>query len=591
MAFFDYTLQQKLKTYRFGMYLRKSTEDNEDKQLRSIEGQKEDLISDIVNKFQLPLAMIHVFEEKQSAFKMGRSQFQALIDLIEQGQVDAVMVWHPNRIARNYADGGRFTQLMSDGKLKIVVTPHGVFENSPRDKEYLMNEFTRATRDSDDKSEVVKRGNRTKLKAGYIPSGSLSQGYVHIKNDRDEYIQGVDKDRFQLLHNAVTLILNKTHTPIEALNILNNEWGYRTRKTKRMGGNPLAKSTWYKLLSDPKYYGHIVRAEGEFAANFQPLMKKEEFDTIQVLLGKKANRRLTPKQWAYTGEMTCGKCGGDITMEEKWQIICPICKTKFHKAQDRDECIQCGKKIAEMRNPTILHYTWLHCTKKMLADGEKCKQTSLVVTQFEEQVNALIDQFAIPEGFSKWAIKWLQELHKNEVHERTTIKKNLQSVDTDVQKQLDELLSMRLKGFITDEEYTHKKTNLLEEQKQVRTNVAQTDKRADEWLELCEQTFNFATYAHIWFKKGTTEQKRAILHALGSNLTLTDKILSIHQYEPWIVLSNMKKNYIKVLETIEPGDSIDLVTQKCGSDEAISSLLPDLDSNQDKRIQSPLSYH
>src|SRR6185312_16814252 len=98
---------------------------------------------------------IPIFDEHQSAFKMGRPKFQALIDLIEKGEVNAVMVWHPNRIARNYADGGRFTQLMSDGKLKLVITPHGIFENSPRDKEYLMTEFTRATRDSDDKSEVV----------------------------------------------------------------------------------------------------------------------------------------------------------------------------------------------------------------------------------------------------------------------------------------------------------------------------------------------------------------------------------------------------------------------------------------------------
>ena len=244
-----------------------------------------------------------------------------------------------------------------------------------------------------------------------------------------------------------------------------------------------------------------------------------------------------------------------------------------------------------MHSPTLLHYTWLHCTKKRLADGEKCRQPSLVVADFEKQVTALIDQFVIPEGFSKWAITWLQRLNETEVKQRTVVNDNLQYIHNDVQKHIDDLLDLRLKGLIDYNEYQKKKELLLLEKQEVNQELQKTDQRADDWLELYEQTFNFATYAHIWFRKGTTEQKRAILKALGSNLTLTDKILSIRQYEPWIILTDMKEKYQTVLEAIEPEDSIDLTIQKCGSETTISSLLPSRDSNPNRQIQILSSYH
>ncbi|EKD57299.1 MAG: hypothetical protein ACD_57C00350G0016, partial [uncultured bacterium] len=38
---------------------------------------------------------------------------------------------------------------------------------------------------------------------------------------------------------------------MQVLHKLNNEWGFRTRITRRQGGKPLSKSAWYKLLADP----------------------------------------------------------------------------------------------------------------------------------------------------------------------------------------------------------------------------------------------------------------------------------------------------------------------------------------------------
>ena len=62
------------------------------------------------------------------------------------------------------------------------------------------------------------------------------------------------------------------------------------------------------------------------------------------------------------------------------------------------------------------------------------------------------------------------------------------------------------------------------------------ENRVEQWTEIAEQTFVFACYARKWFAKGTFEDKRHILMAVGSNLVLQDKILRIDAKKPFFVL-------------------------------------------------------
>src|SRR4030066_1901828 len=162
MSFEYFNLQYNIKSLHFIEYLRKSSEDNEDKQIRSIDRQIDDL-SEFINRYGIKKNIVEVFKEERSAFKTGRPDFNQMMDLLESGEADAVIVWHPNRIARNYEDGGRFVQLISNSKLKLVITLSGIFGNQPRDKSSLMDEFTKATEDSDYKSLSVKSGYKRKL--------------------------------------------------------------------------------------------------------------------------------------------------------------------------------------------------------------------------------------------------------------------------------------------------------------------------------------------------------------------------------------------------------------------------------------------
>lgn len=249
MSYFYKDTIEKLHKMKFFVYLRRSSEDNEDRQIRSIPGQLHDITEFLIDKYHLKI-IEPIYKESRTAFKAGRSDFNEMLQKLENGEADGVICWHANRLARNYGDGGRFVQFMSENKIKVVLTCQAMFENNPRDKEYLMTEFTRATRDSDDKSEAVKRGNREKFMEKKQWIGPAKQGYLNTTDPiTKEKCIAVDPQRFSLLQKAARLILSEGYTPMQALDTLNNKWGYRTRKTVRQGGKPMCKSSF--ILSSP----------------------------------------------------------------------------------------------------------------------------------------------------------------------------------------------------------------------------------------------------------------------------------------------------------------------------------------------------
>jgi hypothetical protein len=95
------------------------------------------------------------------------------------------------------------------------------------------------------------------------------------------------------------------------------------------------------------------------------------------------------------------------------------------------------------------------------------------------------------------------------------------------------LLSMRLRGIITDEEFLPKKAALTQETIILKERLADADKRQDGWLKLAERAMRFAETAQEEFKEGSIEKRHDILVALGTNFLLRDRKLRIQLQEPF----------------------------------------------------------
>ena len=151
----------------YGRYPRKSQEDKY-RQVNSIKDQERDL-EEVELKEKLNV-VIKFPGESQSAHSPGRPIFAEVIKSIEAGKINGLLVWHANRLSRNPIDAGKIIYLMDLGKLLEVKTPTKTYYNTSSDKHYLSQELSNSKKDSDDKSEVVKRALAGRALRG-LPSG------------------------------------------------------------------------------------------------------------------------------------------------------------------------------------------------------------------------------------------------------------------------------------------------------------------------------------------------------------------------------------------------------------------------------------
>lgn len=547
---------------KYFVYCRKSS-DSEDKQILSLPAQVREL-ADLVKEYHLKV--VDTYQESQSAFKIGRPYFNEMLSRISNGEANAILVWQANRIARNSKDSGDFIYLMDEGKLVELRTPSKSYYNTPNDKFTLSIEFTMAKKDSDDKSENVKRGNREKFFQRKQWIGLAKQGYLNYTDPMTKEKKIIkDKKRFNLLQKAVKLISEGSYTPMQAFYQLNNDWGYRTRKTARQGNKPMGRSSFYKFLVDPYYYGLMVRSEGETFGNHPRMFTKDEFDRMQIILGRKGRPQVTKHEFAFKEVLHCGECGGSITCEEKWQIICPVCKTKFHKGKKTIKCNKCNTLIEEMKNPKILHYIHYHCTKKI---NKNCSQGTIPLDKLEKQVDIELKRYEISEKFKDWAIEHLNELNDKETDDRELVRGNIKDSYDDCVKKLDNLLKLKISpqntngNIISDEEYASKRKYLLQEKENLLEKINDTNQRINNWHELSVKTFNFVCYARYWFAKGDLKTKTQILGALGSNLTIKNRNILIDGQKHFFIIEKGKKDLVALAKKLEPVKWLELLSQK-----------------------------
>jgi hypothetical protein len=92
------------------------------------------------------------------------------------------------------------------------------------------------------------------------------------------------------------------------LNIANDDLGLRTRRKGAVSGFVMCKSNIYALLTNPFYYGWFEYPQKSglwFKGKHEPMISKEEFEQVQILLGK-YGRKMHKHEFDFTGTVKCG---------------------------------------------------------------------------------------------------------------------------------------------------------------------------------------------------------------------------------------------------------------------------------------------
>ncbi len=517
----------KNRPLRYIAYIRKSEERKERQEL-SHQAQSRKI------KEQFPeLNIIKWMEaESHSAFKPGRPIFDEMIQMIREGTADGIVAYHPNRISRNEIDAANVTYMMRIGILKDLKFCAYTFENNPEGIMMLQIIMSQSQYESSKQGRDVKKGMEQKAINGERP-GVVAQGYIKVPltDEVGAVIKRKDKvvtktenvpERYNLVARMWRLLLSGTYTPRHIRKLANEEWGYTVRKTAGMGGGPLGLSSIYRIFNNPFYAGWISHNGTLYKGNHKAMITLEDFDKAQIILGNRGKPRVGIHEHAYSGMIKCGLCGCSVV------------------AKTREKILATGQ---------LKKYVYYYCTRK--SESRPCNQSVYTpLDKIESDIDKKLAGITIMPEFRDLALDILSRNNVLEVSDRKQIYKSQQKKRNQIQDQIDSLIDMRSRDLIDDDEYLETKVRLKKQQSKLDSDLRTTEERANNWLELTEQVFDFATYARVHFKEGDFNTKRQILTTLGGNFTLLDGDLSITPNEWLVPIENtypeLKKRYLKV---------------------------------------------
>ncbi len=498
----------------FVIYARKSTE-SEDRQVLSIESQVKELQALAARS---GVAVAEVLTESRSAKAPGRPVFGNLMKRVERGELCGIVCWKLDRLARNHLDHGRVLYALSTGQLERVVTPERTYTGDGNDRFMGNFELGMATKFIDDLRANVKRGNRARFERGW-PNSRPPLGYL-----LDPVSKTIVEDpvRFRLVRRMWDLLLTGTMNPGAIRKIANEQWGFRTRRTKRQGDKPITHSGIYRLFANQFYYGLIALRDGRtYPGSYKPMITREEFDRAHEIMGRPSRPRAQKHTFPYTGLMACGDCGGAITAEQHVK--------------------KSGRR-----------FVYYRCTHQKT--GRPCREPAVSAGQLEDQLASKLGRLSMPQPVLEWLLKKARQQIAGEESRREQVLASRRAALDSIRRQAETLLDLRLRDLITDAVFQQRKRALESGRQALETKLAAATRSAGpaELAEKTEQILRFGENARNSFLSGTSVQRRAILEAVASNYTLRSRKVAFQLEKPFEILSqaNGCSNWCTVVDDV-----------------------------------------
>lgn len=280
------------------------------------------------------LNVVCELQESHSAKDSGqRPIYNRLLQGIRDDEYNAILTWAPDRLSRNAGDLGSIVDLMDQSKLLHIKTYSQTFTNNPNEKFLLMILCSQAKLENDNKSINVKRGIKAKCEMGWRP-GVAPLGYINRSFGGVSDIIP-DPDRAEII--------------VEMFHKASQGWSGRRLKgwldeqgVTTRNGKAVPVSSVLAMLINPFYYGEFQYPEGPgnpwYKGAHKPLVSRELWDEVQQSRG--VNKGIWgSKQFAFRGLLKCGRCGAEVTAQEKIKLLK---KTGVHK---RFVYYNCTRKI------------------------------------------------------------------------------------------------------------------------------------------------------------------------------------------------------------------------------------------------------
>ena len=518
-------------TYSYFCYMRKSQESDE-RQMLSLDSQQQKA------RECFPGLDLEFIAEARSARKPhNRPLFAGMVERLQRGERQGIVSWHPDRLSRNPTDAGLLVQLLLDGIIKDLRFGSYTFINNPEGIMMLQIALSQSQYYSAKLSQDVKRGMDRKAQIGWR-GGVAPVGYRNTpERPRGSRIIVKDPERFDLVRNIWRLVLAGGQTPRAILKMVNTQWGYLSPVRRRAGGKPMSKTGFYKMLHNPFYCGRYEYPVGSgswYQGAHEPMVTPEEFNRVQTILGNDGPKcsPQTRTAFAFTGLFRC-PCGYQITASDHRYVICSRCQRRFSE-KNAQHCPTCKHPIVAMRQPERRRYVYYHCTR---SGRSGCRQPAVREARLERDIIALLRRVDVPSGVLAKALDYLRQTDAHDHGAVATTEQSRVAAMKAIDDKLAQLLDLRLRKQVTDEEYRRTRSALQEERVQLASTVATDVER--QRRQVPAQTLYFASDLCRRFREADASGKRALLTTIGLNMTLNNKKACISLRKPFRLLHDV----------------------------------------------------
>jgi len=503
------------KNNNFFLYARKSSE-NEERQIQSIGDQ----LNVMRKKAKaMWINIIDEFTESMSAKAPWRYRFNEMIERLKKGEANWIISWKLDRLTRNPIDTWTIQFMLQKREILMISTNDKDY--LPEDSWLIMSvETWMANQYILDLIKNVKRWLDSKYEKWIRPT-KAPLWYI---NDKNNYWLSIeDPDRWHIIRKMWDYMLTWNYLAPQILDIANNDWGLRTRIRKNWWWQPLSRSSIYRIFNSMFYAWYFPHNWETKKGIHKAMVSLEEYDRVQVLLGKKWNCRPKNYEFSYTWMIRCWECWNMITAEIKNKII----KSTWEYKQ----------------------YIYYHCSKR--SKNIKCAQKTIRLEKLEKQIFDILLSIEIIPEIKDWCVSVLKENNNDEVAKRLKLYNSIGFSINREEKKLKNLTDLLLDEVIDKEEFIDKKESIKMNIERLKEERGKVDIRGQKLLDSTEEVFEFACTARDNFMKWNLKEKKSIFKTLGQNFVLKDWVLALELY-PWLkVLEKELKNrdwWIKRLE-------------------------------------------
>jgi DNA invertase Pin-like site-specific DNA recombinase len=484
---------------RYAVYARKSQED-EGRQVQSIENQLEENERFATRE---GLAIVETIFESKSAWEPdNRPEFARLIKMVERGEIDGIVAWHPDRLSRNETDGATLTRLLRQGKLKDLRFASYHFVNSPEGIMMLQIALSQSQYQNSKMAVDVRRGLQKKRADGWFPHRA-PEGYL---NDLRTHTIVPDPERFPLIREAWDLLLAGDSTVVAVIDTLNSR-GYRTLKREKCGGGPLSRSSGYGIFTNPFYTGRFFDRGILHRGQHVPMISEEEFERAQGLIrrhGRPAGRKL---DHPYSGLIKCRKCGWGAT-------------TELQRGSHRSG-----------------EYFYIHCSNR------KCCRRSARQDRFDLQVESLLRRIYLDEEAVREAVQELRRWGEGRDEDATAVPNASESAIAETKSHIARLLDLLVRGILDEESYVAKRRSLENQLRDLQRSVRESEHASRRLRDSVENGLQFAAVALSLFQTGTAAIRRKVVDTLGVACWIDEGKIEVKLHPLFQCIIHLRKVY------------------------------------------------